>query len=444
MEFTILIIDDKIKLCKSIARNFDQLGFKTFFATNSKESIELFLKHEMHVVLLDIMLGQENGLDLLRRLLLLKEVPIIMITGYGTIESAIKAIKLGAFEYIQKPLDFESLMTVILNAIRKFQARSAVSAQLTDKENCHERIITCNNKMLEICEKAKLIAATNLPVLIYGETGTGKELIADLIHFHSTRGKERPIKINCASFPESLLDNELFGHEKGAFTDAGSVYKGVFERANTSTLFLDELGDMPFSTQTKILRAIENQEIMRIGGDTAIKIDVRFIASTNRDLNRLIENNTFRRDLFYRLNAATIELPPLRERKEDIPLLIDHFLREDASVNKHIKIDSEIMSVFFNYEWPGNIRELCNAVRYATAVAKNGVIKASNLPSYFMKEKKEDLATNIREESEKNLILRTLSQARSNKSKTARILNMSRKTLYNKLVKYGIHQHEQQ
>ena len=442
MKKTILIIDDKVQLCKTLAQTFEQIGYHTFYATTGQEAIRLFSQHHIHVVMLDIMLGEENGIDVLKQLRAHRsDIPIIMITGYGSIETAVQSLKLGAFDYVKKPLDFEHLIKIVENATQVSQL-SEENQQLKDQllDELAPRIATQDQRMLEACNTAKKFAATNLPVLITGENGTGKEVLADLIHLNSTRRPRKMLKINCAAFPETLLDNELFGHEKGAYTGANSLFKGVFERAHGSSLFLDEIGDMPLTIQAKILRTLQNHEIRRIGGNTAITIDVRFIAATNKDVKKLIREGQFREDLFYRLNAAVINIPPLRERQDDIPLLIEHFLSEYARTNAvELKGVSDLVrEKLCQYHWPGNVRELKNVLNYAATISSKTSIELEDLPPDFLSVEQPPTTVNIREDVERNLILKMLQKTGYNKKKTAEILDMSRRTLYRKLEKYRI------
>jgi len=441
MKRNILVIDDKVKICQSLAQNFDQRGYQTFYTTTGKEAIHFFSKQAINVVLLDIMLGEENGIEVLKELLLLNpDIPVIMITGYGSIDSAVQSIKLGAFDYITKPLDFEKLLNIVEHA--------AKISDLSEK-NCHvkkrhkrlfPKIITQNKRMIALCGKAKKLAVTELPILLTGENGTGKEVIADFIHRNSPRSSRKMLKINCAAFPETLLDNELFGHEKGAYTGADTIFKGVFERSHESSLFFDEIGDMPLTIQAKILRTLQNREIRRIGGERTIVVDVRFIAATNKDVEELLVTKKFREDLFYRLNTAMLHLPRLRGRKEDIPLLVDYFLSEYSRVNATNvkKVSEAVLETFLDYHWPGNVRELKNAVNYAAAITSNDVIERDDLPPHFIPVESHKISDNIREDVEKTLILKMLQKANYNKTRAAELLNMSRKTLYNKLEKYGI------
>jgi DNA-binding NtrC family response regulator len=443
MKGKILIVDDNVKWCKSLALNFTQRGYSTCHATNRVEAISLLSTQLVHVVLLDIMLGEENGVELLGELLLLrKDLPVVMITGFGSIDTAVDSIKLGAFDYITKPVDFEKLLRIVENAISRStlsQNRKA-APEGADTPPC--RLITQHPRMLALCEKARKFAGTDLPILIVGENGTGKEIIADFIHAHSSRNTQPMLKINCASFPEALLDNELFGHEKGAYTGADSVFKGVFERAHHSSLFLDEIGDMPLTIQAKILRTLQNREIRRLGGQHTVYVDVRFLAATNKDVRDLMQRSVFREDLFYRLNVATIRVPALRERKDDIQLLADYFLSEYAQSHDTVarSFSKTVMTNLQHYEWPGNVRELRNTINYAATVATRPQIVIDDLPPHFRNHSSEtiDKSDNVRERMERNLILEMLEQVNYNKKKAAELLHISRKTLYNKLEKYDI------
>ena len=441
MSKRILIVDDQIKVYKSLARNFKHLGYQTVHAQNREEAFHIASHELVHAVLLDIMLGKANGLDILQELLELNpNLPVIMITGHASIDTAVRSIKIGAFDYVTKPLDFDKLITLIENALKMSNLA---------EENLHlknrlldfaPQIVTQSELMLSLCQKAKKLAATDLPVLIMGENGTGKEVIADLIHMASPRSARRMLKINCAAFPETLLDNELFGHEKGSYTGADAAFRGVFERADQSSLFLDEIGDMPLTIQAKILRTLQNHEIRRIGGDRTITINVRFIAATNKNLHELIEQGLFRRDLFYRLNTAILELLPLRKRKEDIPLLAEFFLSKYARSNAmpEKRIGNDVIERFLDYDWPGNVRELKNTINYAAALSSHDIIHLEDLPPSLSSTGGQEISENIREDLEKNLILKMLQKANYNKKKAAKLLNISRTTLYAKLQKYGI------
>ncbi len=358
------------------------------------------------------------------------------------IETAVQSIKLGAFDYVKKPLDFEHLVKVVENALQLSSRKEQSHTDSGSSAESAPRIISQNPAMLEVCSKAQKLAATDLPVLLLGENGTGKEEVADFLHANSPRHAQRMLKINCAAFPETLLDNELFGHEKGAYTGANSLFKGVFERAGHSSLFLDEIGDMPLTIQAKILRTLQNREIHRLGGNTTITVDVRFIAATNKDVGRFIREERFREDLYYRLNTAIIKIPPLRERKDDIPLLAEYFLKDYSQSHSTCAtgVSQKVLESFQHYRWPGNVRELKNAIDYAAAISGGSSIQLDDLPPDFPTgpQVKTGAPDNIREEMEKNLILSMLQKTEYNKKKTAELLNMSRKTLYSRLKKYDI------
>ncbi len=440
MSSTILIIDDKIKLCKSLTQNFNQLGYSCHVATNGRQALEALSQNSIDTILLDIVLGTENGIELLQRILsIYNDIPVIMITGYASIDTAVRSIKLGAYDYVQKPLKFDLLLEKVKGAIVTHSGKNGPKAD--DSYRPTAGIITKNRAVSELCAKANRLAETDLPILIYGEPGSGKEVFADFIHMHSTSERRKILKINCAAFPDSLLDNELFGHEKGAYTGADGTFVGLFEKADGGSLFLDEIGDMSLALQSKILRTLQNHELRRIGGTDTIRVNVRFIAATNTNLELLIRQKRFRKDLFYRLNVAVLSLPPLRERKEDIPLLAHHFLEEYSSINKRYiqGFSDEVMDLFYEHKWPGNIRELMNTVHYAAAMTKKSCIGTEDLPPPFYKgDVRAEEFENIRETTEKNLILRVLEKSKHNKTKAAEILNISRKTLYNKMEKYGL------
>ncbi len=441
MENTILIVDDNVQLCKSLIRNFERFGYQCLMANTKEEGLETYKENNIDVVLLDIVLGDKNGLEVLSALKNIDEnITAIMITGYASIESAVESMKMGAYDYIQKPLDFNKLLKITEKAAILSNIRIKNKNPKINLIKNTPQIVTNNPTMIELCEKAKKLADTDIPILIRGESGTGKEIFADYIHNHSNRHSRKMLKVNCAAFPENLLDNELFGHEKGSYTGAETEFRGVFERAHQSSLFLDEIGDMSSSIQAKILRVFQNNEIRRIGGNSTINIDVRFIAASNKNIEERIANKLFRQDLFYRLNAATLKLPPLRERKDDIQILSECFLAEFSSNNQPIKgLDKEVLDTFMSYEWPGNIRQLKNTINYAAAITTEDHISLDDLPPLFTEIRQSSTTYNIRENSEKDIITKILQNTNYNKKKSAEILRMSRKTLYNKIEKYGIY-----
>jgi len=440
MHEIILIIDDKVQFSRSLGENLQDLGYRFRSATCAAEAIAELKTGEISLVLLDIVLGEEDGLSVLQRIRAAHpRLPVIMITGYASISTAVSSMKLGALDYIQKPVNFTVLSKLIDNALGAAAAPGSANRRGELAEA--PRIVTGQEMMKTLVAKAKRIAETNLPVLLCGENGTGKEVFADFIHANSPRRSRPLIKINCASFPESLLDNELFGHEKGAYTGADAAFRGVFERADGGTLFLDEVADMLPAIQAKILRALQNNEVRRIGGDQTIKVDVRFITATNRNIAKLVAEHGFREDLFYRMNAATLEIPPLRDRKEDIPTLVDYFL--DAHPGTHgLRLSADAMNVLLSHHWPGNVRELKNTISYAASLAAGDIIETTDLPPGLLpagvgaagsRPSAAPLA-----DVERLMIESMLRQCGNNKKRAAQALRISRNTLYSKLRKYGL------
>jgi two-component system, NtrC family, response regulator AtoC len=441
MTGSILVVDDNRKVYESLEPNFRHFGLAAVHAANGAEALARISSGTIHTVLLDIRLGSENGIDVLREI---KEtapaVPVIMITGFGSIDTAVEAMKLGAFDYVKKPLDFDRLFKVVENALELFKLSEENAVLKRRIQELSPEICMENTRMFDIVEQARRLAHTDIPVLITGENGSGKEVIADYIHSHSNRNAQKMHKINCAAFPESLLDNELFGHEKGAYTGATGAFQGIFERSEGSTLFLDEIGDMPLTIQAKILRVLQNREVRRIGGTETIRIDVRFIAATNQNLAQKIADGAFREDLYFRLNTAIIDVPPLRERREDIPHLVRYFLAEfSESHGKPVtSVDREVLERFSRYHWPGNVRELKNAINYGVAITTGKEITRQDLPPALLSGPTTSPPKGKREESERDIISRTLSECRWNKKRTAEVLGISRKTLYAKIDRYGI------
>ncbi|MGD1821423.1 MAG: sigma-54-dependent transcriptional regulator [Pleomorphochaeta sp.] len=438
----ILLIDDNQQLFEVLQDNFSFVGHYLFYANNRKNALNMLSKETINLILLDVRLGEENGVEILPELKKMYEnIPIIMITGYATVETAVKAMKLGAYDFVKKPIDFNTLCNRIDAATQNIKVKK-------ENENLKERLkegsplfesknIAFNN----IITRAEKLAASDISILIIGENGCGKEILADYIYKNSNRISEKFIKINCAAFPEALLDNELFGHEKGAYTGAESDYIGVFEQADNGTLLLDEIGDMPTTLQAKILRVIQNQEVRRIGSKKTKKINVRFIAATNKDLFKMVEDNTFREDLFYRLNGGLLKIPALRNRKEDMDDLFNTLLFEISKNTKTPKkiLSNEVKQIFFNYQWPGNIRELKNALLYAATISQDNEIQIEDLPpSFELYGTKSKESLSIIQQREKELIKKVLLRNNNNKTETAKFLKMSRNTLYLKIKKYGI------
>ena len=438
----ILFIDDNHQLFQVLKDNFSYVGHFLFYAGNTEKAFSVLEQEDIDVILLDVKLGNENGVETLEKLKVsFPCIPVIMITGYATVEAAVRAMKLGAFDFVSKPIDFNTLCTIIDSATEQASKKKEQEESGVELAGAHNLVQSRNAEYCSVLRRAKQLAASDITILIIGENGTGKEGLAEYIYKNSHRSGESFIKINCAAFPESLLDNELFGHEKGAYTGASSEYRGVFEQADGGTLLLDEIGDMPKTLQAKILRVLQNQEVRRIGGNQTRKINVRFLASTNKDLPSMVQEGLFREDLFYRLNGGLLQIPPLRKRKEDLEDLIDRLLHtigeHSDSGTKHLSED--VLSVFRSYHWPGNIRELKNALLYASTICQNDEIMLEDLPpgielnGLYLQNSLSPV-----QQKEKELIQNVLLKTGNNKSEAAKYLNMSRNTLYLKLKKYGI------
>ncbi|MEO0254497.1 MAG: sigma-54 dependent transcriptional regulator [candidate division WOR-3 bacterium] len=440
----IYILDDNYTFTKSIEKflidkNFDAKGF-----TNENEFINFISKEKPDVILLDIKLKEKDGLIILDEIRKkFEDVYIIIVTAYGSIENAVKAIKKGAYYYLSKPFDPEEVLILIEKIEEEIKNKEVLKA-ISGEEI---EIIGKNEKFLKALELAKKVAGEDVAVLLTGESGTGKEVFARFIHLNSKR-KEGPfIPINCAAIPKELLENELFGSEKGAFTGSYKTKIGKFELADGGTLFLDEIAEMPLELQPKLLRAIEYKEIERLGGLKPIKVNTRIIAATNRNLKELVEKGLFREDLYYRLSVFPIHLPPLRERKEDIILISENFLKKmERKYGKKLKLNEESKKILITYDFPGNIRELENILERAAILTEDGIIKREHLMIEKIEEKEEEIKIqNLKdiiereiEKKEKEIIENTLKITKGNISKTAEILGISRKSLYEKLKKYKI------
>ncbi|WP_022855737.1 sigma-54-dependent transcriptional regulator [Thermodesulfobacterium thermophilum] len=440
MKYKILFIDDEINSLKTISTILKKHNYTVITAQTVEEGILQLRKHKPHCLLLDYRLPGMDGIEMLRWLK--KEhimLPVIMLTAYGTIEKAVEAMKLGAFHYLVKPVDPELLVEVIKDAISKHEKLNY------DEDISHKfpEIIAKSSVMKEIFYIIEMVADSNSNVLITGESGTGKELIARSIHRLSRR-KDRPfIVVDCTTLPENLLESELFGYEKGAFTGATEKKIGLLELANGGTVFLDEIGELPISLQKKFLRFLQEKEFQRLGGLNKIKVDVRVIAATNRDLENAVKEGSFREDLYWRLNVVRVHLPPLRERKEDIPLLIQHFVQKFAQENNRPipMVEPKVMEMLINYEWPGNVRELIHVIERAVILSTSGVISLKHLPKRILGSKEKEISpsnTLNLLEMEKTLILKALEETGWNQTKAAQLLGISRKQLRTKMKHHGL------
>ncbi len=382
----IVIAEDDLSLSRIMEYSLKDEGFEVNVFSNGKEALSFLQEKNVDLIISDLTMPEMGGMELLKEVQKIKlESPFIIITAFGTINSAVEAMKAGAYDYITKPFSQEELVLVVKKALELKSLKEEninLKSQLVEKYK-FENFVGKSPKMEKVFELISRVAGTTSNILILGESGTGKELVAKAIHYHSPR-KEGPfVAVQCAAIPSALLESELFGHVKGSFTGAIKDREGKFELADEGTLFLDEIAEMSPEMQAKLLRAIQEREIERVGGSSPVKIDVRIIAATNQDLERLVKEKKFREDLYYRLNVISITLPPLRERKEDIPILIEHFLKKFG--DKDCSIEDEAMKVLMSYSWHGNVRELENTIERALVLKKDNIIKKENLPERLWK-----------------------------------------------------------
>ena len=439
----ILIVDDDDIARKNFTRILQREGFDVSTAETGSSALERLAQRSCDVVMTDLVMEDVNGLELLSRIKnQFPETEVILITGYASIPTAIEAIKKGAYHYIEKPVRPAEMVHLARQAVEKKRLREQiVKLEARIKGDLEEPILIGQSRqMVEAIKLMKQIAKVDCNVLITGESGTGKELAASMIHYHSPRRNRRFLAINCGGFAEELLANELFGHEKDAFTGASSARAGLLETASGGTLVLDEIGDMPPSMQVKLLRAIQEQELIRVGGNRPIPIDVRVISATNQDLKKAVNAGLFRQDLYYRLNVVTIDMPPLRDRKADIPLLAHFFLRRFArQFHREITgLSEETMAVLQGYYFPGNVRELENIIEHAVAMARDDTISVKDLPSDFSEigvfsfEKPNSQVMPLRE-MERKYIEWVLRRVGRNKTQASRLLGIDRSSLWRHL-----------
>jgi two-component system, NtrC family, response regulator AtoC len=444
----ILIIDDERSLLESLEMFLSEKGYKVESAITALEGLEKSATFDPHVVILDVRLPDMDGLEVLQKLRMADRKNIIIITAFHDMETTIKAVKFGAFDYIPKPIDVEELEKAIHRALKFSGSHRETEVVSLDPSSTYEegKIIGKSRVMKEIFKAIGVLSENRVTVLIEGETGTGKELIARAIHYHSPY-KEQPFRaINCSAIVGTLLESELFGHEEGSFTGASHTKKGKFELAGEGTIFLDEVGEIPFELQSKLLRFLQEKEFERIGGEKKIKSKARVIAATNKDLWQMARESTFREDLYYRLSVATVRVAPLRERKSDIPLLIDYLLKKiNGELKTDIKkVEKRAAERLMAYDWPGNIRELENVLTHAAINTKSGVIlDESIIPLLGKKQPKDTNGKEVvngpsLEDVEKEYIIRVLTRTRWHLGNTCQLLGISRPTLRQKLKEYGI------
>jgi len=424
-------------------------------ADQAKEGLKILSQENISLVISDIKMPQMNGIEFLRQMRAKGyEIPVIIITAYGSFDSAVEALRLGAYDYITKPFEPETVVHTVKRALehKKLSQENIYLKEELQRKSGFEELVGNSVRMQDVYALIEKVADSKVPVLLRGESGTGKELVARAIHKRSARKDKNFVIINCGALPETLLESEIFGHEKGAFTGADKKKLGIFEVGNEGTIFLDEIGDLSPSVQMKLLRFLQSEEFVRVGGTASVKVDVRIISATNKNLEKLIEEKKFRDDLYYRINTVSINIPPLRDRKEDVPLLINHFLKKYSKEdNVPLKeISDETVRIFCEYSWRGNVRELENLIRALLVLSKGSKISTQDLPpvvrqteKYISDEISLGEAENfsfkqIREKAEKEYLINTLRKAGGNISKASKLAGVSRRHFYDKLQQYGI------
>jgi len=443
----ILVVDDEKNIREGLGLALKRDDHILFLAADGIDALRIMKTEEIDLVITDLRMPNMDGDTLMKTIL--KEyfnIPVIILTGHGTVETAVQAMRDGAYDFLTKPINLEKLSLIVTRAISQRQL-------IIENRNLQSKIETFgkgkiigkSEKMSKIYEIVEQVAPTKASVLILGENGVGKELITNMIYQLSKRRDKPFIKVHCAALSESLLESELFGHEKGAFTGAIKTKKGRFELADGGTIFLDEIGEISPQLQVKLLRVLQERCFERVGGEETIQVDLRIITATNRDLKAEIETGKFREDLYYRLNVVQINVPPLRERKDDIPLLISSFLSDFVRENNKIikEISSKAKVALYNYNWPGNVRELRNVLESAVVLSKNQIIDVDDLPPYIVQEGEENNILRVNmpttmQEIEKLAIISTLKLTNGKKSKAAELLHLNRKTLHNKIAEYEI------
>jgi len=437
----ILVIDDEQNIRKMLTRVLSPEGFIVKEADNGFEALKRLQEENYSLVLLDLKMPGLNGIETLKKI---REndlnLPVIMMSAYGSIPEAVEAMKLGALDYLIKPFDIEELKIIIKRAIKQYEleVENIYYREEEEKRFNFDEIIGKSNSINKVLEMVKNVSPTPATVLITGESGTGKELIARAIHKNSLRKNSPFVVVNCVAFSSNLLESELFGHEKGSFTGAIAKRIGRFEMANGGTIFLDEIGEMDLAIQTKLLRVLQEREFERVGSSRSIKVDVRILSATNKDLKKEVEEKKFREDLFYRLNVFNVDVPPLRERKEDIPLIVGHLIgKYNKILNKKVKkVSAKAMELLLDYNYPGNIRELENIIERSMIMAKDEIIDEKYF-NFISKETYIEKKGTLKD-VEKELIIKYLIQNNANRTKTAEILGISRRSLQNKIKEYKI------
>lgn len=439
----ILVVDDEIwvrELLYEIIKDY----YPVETAENGEQAVQKLTADDYSVVLLDLRMPKLSGMELLARMRKEKisAIPIV-ITANKDVESAVEAMKLGAYDYVIKPFDNEKVLILIKNALEKYNLQNEVETLRAEvkRQYAFSSVVGQSESMQKVFNLISRVLDNDTTVLITGESGTGKEVIARTIHYNSSRKNAPFVALDCATIPDTLIENELFGHEKGAYTGAMNMSRGKFEIAQGGTLFLDEIGNLRMDVQAKLLRVLQEREFTRIGGNEKVKVDVRILCATNSDLEKQIQQGMFREDLYYRINVVPLRMPPLRERIDDIPLLLDFFLRKfNSELKRSVRLSAEVVDLLSGYSWPGNVRELENMVNRLAVMAEDDLVTATDLPSE-MKNSHAGIFRTIPlsktlEEIEQEYILKILEQEHHNISQASRVLGVSRKTLHNKLNKY--------
>ncbi len=445
-QITILVVDDEQVHRYMLCSMFKEWGWKCVEADDGKTAVDAVAKFSYDAVLMDVRMARMDGMEAFGKIHIMHPaLPVIIMTAYSSVDAAVEAIKHGAYDYLTKPLDFDRLRLTLERAVDKKQVeeKKQVVRESTPAPKSSS-ILGDSSVIQELLEMISYVAPTEATVLINGESGTGKELVAAELHRNSDRSEKPFVKVNCAALAESLLESELFGHEKGAYTGADKKREGKFVQAEGGTLFLDEIGETSQAMQVKMLRVLQEHELQRVGGEETIYTDVRIIAATNRDLEQEVRDGNFREDLYYRLNVVTVTVPPLRERSDDISLLVNHFVRKFAEKNRRevAGVTPECMELLCSYGWPGNVRELENAIERGVILMRGEYLTEKSLPLPIQKQQVEKNTEDGAEKpsslqaQEKVLILKTLEETDGNKSEAARRLGITRKTLQNKLHKY--------
>ncbi|MBU8912940.1 MAG: sigma-54 dependent transcriptional regulator [Spirochaetales bacterium] len=447
MKFNVLIVDDEKNIRAGLGKAIEMDGHNVILAEDGQRALEIVESDEIDLIIADLKMPRISGEELLKRIVqTYPTLPVIILTGHGTIESAVQAMRDGAYDFLTKPVNLDRLSLLVKRALstRELALQHRALQEELDQRRQFANIVAKSAEMKGVFEVVRQVAPTRASVLVSGDSGVGKELIADAIHNLSNRKQKPFIKVHCAALSESLLESELFGHERGAFTGAVARKRGRFELAHTGSIFLDEIGEINPSVQIKILRVLQEKTFERVGGEETMEVDVRIISATNRDLKEEIEKGTFREDLYYRLNVVNVHIPPLRERKEDIPLLAAAFVKEFAQENeKQVDgIDPRARSLLYNYSWPGNVRELRNCLESAVVMSKGNVITSDDLPPSVVTDSESNhvriqLGATMAE-AEKEIIRANLTAQNGNKSRTAESLGIGRKTLHRKITEYQL------